>query len=146
MTTITRPKLAGVGTYPIEVGAPWAVNYVSADYGLAGLADELKAAPTRAGSALYLTHVTISIVSSAEHSYILDTDVSLVDAVGEVAFGPIQLQKDGGGIFQKDWPEDAPLKITDNKALNIVAGSDGSSYKSACLVYVEGFTGDVPIV
>ncbi|GAI68822.1 unnamed protein product, partial [marine sediment metagenome] len=54
----------------------------------------MKAAPARAGSALYLTHVTMSIVKSAEYGYLIDTDVSLVDAVGEgeVAFGPIQLQ------------------------------------------------------
>lgn len=144
--TITRPILAGDGIHPVEVNAPWAVNFLSDDFGAGGVNEELKVAPTRAGSALYLTHVTMCLVADSVKGYLIDAKVSLVDGVGDTAFGPIQLQAQGGGIFQKDWPKDAPLKITDKKALDCVAAYGGGSYDSAILVYVEGFTGDVPIV
>lgn len=143
---ITRPTLAGPGIHPVEVSAPWAVNFFSGDFGAGGIDQELKAAPTRDGSALYLTHVTMCAVNETTYNYVIDAKVSLVDGVGETAFGPIQLQEKGGSIFQKDWPEDAPLKITDKKALSCVAVYGGGSYDSAILVYVEGFTGDAPIV
>lgn len=143
---ITEPILAGVGIHPVEVNAPWAVNFHSADFGAGGMNEELKAAPTRDGSALYLTHVTMSLVSETAHDYVLAAKVSLVDGAGVTFFGPIQLQENGGGIFQKDWPKDAPMKITDKKALNCVGVYNGGSYNSAVLVYIEGFTGDAPIV
>ena len=141
---ITEPKLAGAGTHPVEVNAPWAVNFHSADFGGGGLDEELKAAPTREGSALYLTHVTMGLVAGLVDSYVIDARVSLMDGAGDTAFGPIQLQV-GGDIFKKDWPKDAPLKITDKQALDCAGVYAGGIYDSAVFVYVEGFTGDAPI-
>jgi len=139
---IVTPILVGDGTHPIEVNAPWAVNFHSADFAAGGLDEELKAAPTRAGSALYLTHVTMGLVDSADHGYLIDNKISLVDGIGTTAFGPIGLQVQSG-LFQKDF--DPPLKITDNKALNCVGVYAGGGYNTACFVYVEGFTGDKPL-
>jgi len=143
---ITRPTLAGPGSRPVEVNAPFAVNFHSADFGAGGLDEELEAAPTRAGSALYLTHVTMALVADSVWGYIIDARVSLRDGAGDVAFGPIQLQALGGTPFKKDWPKDAPLKITDNKALDCVGVYAGGGYDSAVFVFVEGFIGDSPIV
>lgn len=123
----------------------WALNFPSADYGAAGLNEELKAAPTGAGRALYLTHVTIGTRDNAAAGYTMDARVSLVDGIGDTVFGPIQLQSQGTTTIQKDF--DPPLKITDNKALDCVAAAASATamYAAACLVYVEGFTGDKPL-
>jgi len=141
---ITTPTLAGAGTHPIEVDCNlWAANFHSANYAGAGLSQELKAAPTRTNSALYLTHVTMGIVADSTWHYEIDNKVSLIDGDGTVLFGPIQLQAQGAGLFQKDF--DKPLKITDGKSLKCKGVYGGGSYNTASFVYVEGFTGDVPL-
>lgn len=150
---ITRPILAGDGIHPIEVNAPWAVNFHSADVTVAGVSQELKAAPARAGSALSVTHVTMGIVGNAKagEGYLIDNKITLEDGDGTVLFGPIQMQAEdenggiGGCVFSKDWPKDAPLKLTDNKALNGAIAREAGTYNTAALIYVEGFTGDKPL-
>jgi len=142
--TITTPKLAGAGAQPIERYAPWAVNYHSADLGVA-TSQELKAAPA-VGKAHYVTHVTMGIVDNALQGYLIDNKITLKDGDGTVLFGPIQMQQQGGGVFSKDWPEDAPLKLTDNKALNGAIARSAGSYNTAALIYVEGFTAAAPII
>jgi len=141
--TITTPVLAGGGMRPIEINIPWAVNYHTADIGAGGLSAELKAAPTRANSATYLTHVTMGIVDSAAQGYLINNKISLVDGAGAVVLGPIQMQAQGNGLFQKDF--DPPLKITDGKALDVSVTRAAGSYNTAALIYVEGFTGDKPL-
>lgn len=143
--TITTPVLAGDGVFPIERYAPWAVNFHSDDLTAAGVTQELKATPG-AGKALYVTHVTMGIVDSAAQGYLIDNKITLKDGDGAVLFGPIQMQQQGGGVFSKDWPEDAPLKLTDNKALNGAVARTAGSYNTAALIYVEGFTATAPIV
>ncbi len=143
---ITTPTLAGSGLYPIEKhGAPWAVNFHSADITAAGVSQELKAVPG-AGKALYVTHVTMGIVDNAAQGYLIDNKITLKDGDGAVLIGPIQMQQQGGGVFSKDWPKDAPLKLTDNKALNGAVARTAGSYNTAALIYVEGFTAAAPIV
>ncbi len=141
---ITTPTLAGPGVFPIERYAPWAVNYHSADLGVA-TSQELKATPGT-GKALYVTHVTMGIVDNALQGYLIDNKITLKDGDGTVLFGPIQMQQQGGGVFSKDWPKDAPLKLTDNKALNGTVARSAGSYNTAALIYVEGFTAAAPIV
>ena len=141
---ITTPIIADGGLVPIARENPWAVNFPSANFGVGGINQELKAAPG-AGKATYMTHVTMCLVDSAVFGHLIDAKVSLVDGSGDTALGPIQLQAQGGSLFQKDWPEDAPLKITDNKALDCTGTYPGGSYNSAILVYVEGFTAQKPI-
>ena len=142
---ITTPVLGSPGRHPIEVNAPFTVNFHSADFGAGGLDEELKAAPTREGSALYLTHVTMGLVDDAVRGYLIDSRVSLMDGNGDTLFGPIQLQPKSGP-FKKDWPKDAPLKVTDKQALDCAAVYGGGGYDSAIFVYVEGFIGDSPII
>lgn len=137
---ITTPILASSGNQPIEVNAPFAVNYTGL-FTAGALADELKAAPTRDGSAIYLTHVTMSIVKRTNR--IQDTELTLVGGDAVTLFGPIQLQENGQGIFSKDFRH--PLKVTDKKALDL-SGVGPGTYQTACLVYIEGFIGDSPIV
>ncbi len=142
--TITNPILAGNGIFPIERYAPWAVNYHTADLGVA-TTTELKATPG-AGKAHYVTHVTMGIVDNAAQGYLIDNKITLKDGDGTVLFGPIQMQAQGGGVFKKDWPRNAPLKLTDNKALNSAVARGAGSYNTAALIYVEGFTASAPIV
>ena len=141
---IVTPVLAGKGTHPIAVDRNrWAANFHSADLTAAGVTQELHATPG-AGKALYLTHVTMSIVDSATWGYLIDNYVTLKDGDGTVLFGPIQLQQQGKGLFSRDW--DVPLKVTDSKSLTCKVGRAAGSYNTAALVYVEGFTGQSPIV
>ena len=142
---ITTPTIAGPGVYPIERYAPWAVNFHSADLTAAGVSQELKAAPG-AGKALHVTHVTMGIVESAAQGYLIDNKITLKDGDGTILFGPIQMQAAGGGLFKKDWPRQAPLKLVDNKALTGAVGRSAGSYNTAALIYVEGFTASAPIV
>ncbi len=130
---ITTPVLAGAGIFPIERYAPWAVNDHVVE---TGAAHEVKAAPG-AGKALYLTHITMSAHLVVT---IQDVKITLQDEDGTVLYGPIQMQSDGGGLFKKDWQN--PLKLIDNKALYVLGNVPGASFT----LYVEGFTGDSPIV
>ena len=139
---ITTPKRAGAGTYPIERIKPWAANFHSADFGAAGVNQELKAAPTGAGKALYVSQVVMGLVDSAQYGYLIDNKITLTDGDGTVLFGPIGLQVTSGP-FKKDF--EPPLKLVDNKSLKGKAVYAGGSYNSACLIYVEGFTGDKPL-
>jgi hypothetical protein len=139
--TITTPVLAGDGIHPVAVIAPWAVNYHTADLGVA-TTTELKATPG-AGKAIYLTHVTMCIVESATYGYLIDNKITLKDGDGTVLFGPIQLQAQGSGIFKKDFTK--PLKLTDSKSLTCAIARSAGGYNTAALVYVEGFTGQKPI-
>ena len=144
--TITRPTLADSGSHPIEVNVPFAVNYKSADFVAGSLAAELKAAPTRDGSAIYLTHVTMATIHNTNlNARIYDAALTLLGGDGVTVFGPIQLQV-GGGPFKKDWPKDAPLKIPDKKALDLTGAGPAAGYQAACFVHVEGFIGDSPII
>ena len=140
---ITTPKLTGDGTKPIEVNAPWAANFHSANYAAGGINQELKAAPARDNSALYVTHVTMGIVADSTWHYEIDNRVSLIDGDGTVLFGPIRLQAQGSGLFKKDFNK--PLKITDKKSLKCKGVYGGGGYNTASFVYVEGFTGDSPL-
>ena len=132
---ITTPTLAGAGIYPIERYTPWAVNDYVAE---TGAAHQVKAAPG-VGKALYITHVTMS---AHLVTLIQDVKITLRDEDGTVLYGPIQMQSDGGGLFKKDWPENAPLKLIDNNALYVLGNVPGASF----LLYVEGFTATAPIV
>lgn len=129
----TTPFLAGPGSYPIEIDSNrWAINDLIDS--ISGTdAGEIKAAPARVGSALYLTHVTIGIGTTT------DVRVTLQDEDETNLYGPIQCQSDGSGFLKKTW--NAPLKLTDNKALHYAAAGQSA----AVLVYVEGFTGDKPL-
>ena len=102
---ITTPTLVDAGSYPIERISPWAVNYTDTDIDTGE--GEFVAAPTGAGRALYLTHITMSMIVSG----LDDTVFTLKDGDGTVLFGPITLQSNGGGVFSKDWKY--PLKLTD---------------------------------
>ncbi len=135
---ITTPFLTGKEV--IEKEAPFAVN--SADNVFIGgsLAVELKAAPTRDNSAIYLTHVTMSTVKNTNR--IQDAALTLIGGDAAVLFGPIQLQSNGSGIFSKDF--EAPLKVADKKALDL-SGAGPGGYQAAVFVYVEGFIGDSPL-
>lgn len=139
MAELDTPKLVEEITH-VRTG-PWAVNY----YGtcIAGsLAAELKAAPTRVNSAIYLTHVTMGIVSDANH-ILSDARLTLIDGSGDEVFGPVQFCDSGQTTFLKDFTK--PLKITDNKALDLSVACAAGSYQASCFVYIEGFTGDSPI-
>lgn len=142
MAGTTTPTITGDGTYPIERSAPWAVNYYSADFIAGSLNAELKAAPTRDNSALYIEHVTMGLVENTQ-KVIVDCNLTLVDGVGEEAFGPVQFCDSGTTIFSKDFTD--PLKITDKKALDLTGVCAATGYQAACFVFVEGFTGDKPL-
>ena len=141
---ITTPTLVGDGTYPIERVKPWAVNYLSDSFDAGGLNEEIKAAPTRANSALYITSVVMSTAIGGICGVRNDVAVTLVDGGGTEVLGPITLQENGESTFQKDF--DPPLKITNEKALDCTGTKvNVPGYDVACFVYVEGFTGDVPL-
>lgn len=142
MATST-PTLTGDGMMPIERQAPWAVNHHSDDFIAGSLNNELKAAPTRSNSALYLTHVTMGLVANAAFNTIVDARLTLYDGAGLAVFGPVQLQANGQAVFSKDFKH--PVKITDGKALDLSGACAGGSYQAACFVFVEGFTGDKPL-
>lgn len=125
---ITTPTLCGDGGLPINRSAPWAVNNDEDD---GTPAVDIKAAPG-AGYALYVTNIVLS-------GRLLDVAVTLQDGDGTVLFGPIQMQADGGALFTKDFL--TPLKVTDNKALSVLA-TNGVAFT----IYVEGFTGQLPVV
>ena len=82
-------------------------------------------------------------VLKGTNDYLSDIELAIADGNGENVFGPVHFAPDGTTVFSKDFKY--PVKITDKKALD-VSGSGGSgSYKAACFVFVEGFTGDKPI-
>lgn len=141
MAETNTPKIVEEITH-VRTG-PWAVNFLSSDF--AHLNHELKAAPTRPNSATYLTHVTMGLVETASQGYVIDCKLLLNDGIGEEVFGPIQLTARGQSTFSKDFTK--PLKITDNKALDLTGTSagKGSGYYTACFVFIEGYTGDAPI-
>ncbi len=137
---ITTPALTGKNV--IEKEAPFAVNYSSGNFIGGSLAAELKAAPTRDGSAIYITHVTMSILKGT--STIEDAALTLLGGDGATLFGPIQLQSNGDGLFSRDF--DNPMKVADKKALDVSGVGPGGSYQAAVFVFIEGFIGDTPIV
>jgi len=120
---ITRPTLTGPGSKPIARAGPKAFNNDEDD---ASTAVACVATPG-AGKAIYLTHITLSGRTA-------DLAITIRDEDDVVLFGPIQLQADGGGNYQKDWKY--PLKLTDNKALEVYA-----SAASAFTIYGEYFIG-----
>jgi len=127
---ITRPTLAGPGLLPINKGPMLSFNNDEDDANAAAV--DCVAAPG-AGKAIYVTSITISGRTA-------DIAITLEDGDGTDLFGPIQMQ-DGGSPFTKDWPKNAPLKVTDNKALSVYA-----SAASAFTIYGEYFIGQAPIV
>jgi len=124
---ITNPVLAGPGIFPVSRSGPLSFNDDNTD---ATPATELVAAPG-AGKAIYLTHISLS-------GRTVDVAVTLQDEDDTVLFGPIQLQADGGGNFTKDWKH--PLKLTDDKALEVLA-TEGVDFT----IYGEYFIGQAPI-
>jgi len=122
---ITTPIL--VNELPISRSGPFSFNNDEDD---ATPAVECVAAPG-AGKAIYLTHVTIAGSTT-------DVAVTLQDGDGTVLFGPIQCQADGGSILVKNWKY--PLKLTDNKALNVL-GTNAVAFT----IYGEYFIGQTPI-
>ena len=137
---ITTPGLTG--NQVIEKEPPFAINFTSGNFIAGSLAAELKVAPTRDGSAIYLTHVTMSTVKDSQ-GIIVDAVLTLLGGDAAVLFGPIQLQSNGQGIFKKDFK--APLKVADKRALDVSGTGTGGSYQAAVLVYIEGFIGDKPL-
>lgn len=124
---ITTPTLIGDGMMPVSRTGPLSFNNDEDD---ADVAVECIAAPG-AGKAIYLTHVTMSGRTA-------DVAITLQDEDATVVFGPIQMQADGGGNFSKDWKH--PLKLTDNKALDVF-GTNGVAFT----LYGEYFIGQAPI-
>ncbi len=143
---ITTPVLVGDGLMPIAKSAPFALNFHSDDFsgGGAALEQELKTAPG-AGKATHITHVTMGVVGDSVNDFVIDCRLSLVDGgrTGTIIFGPIQFEAQGSGFMSKDF--DPPLKITDNKSVDVAGVGAAGSYATACLVYIEGFTGQKPI-
>ncbi len=141
---ITTPILVGDGRMPIAKTAPFALNLHSDDFGggIGNLNQELKAAPG-AGKATYVTHVTMGIAADAVNSWVIDCHLVLLDGIGAggvFVLGPIHFAAQGESVMSKDF--DPPLKITDNTVLGLTGVGRGTgNYHSACLVYVEGFTG-----
>ena len=137
---ITTPSLTGKLVIEKDDNR-WAVN--SADNVLIGgnVNVELKGAPTRANSALYLTHVTMGMATNWNR--VLDVKMTLLDGAGITVLGPIQLQENGQSIYSKDFEH--PLKLTNEKALDLTGTGAAAGYQAACFVYVEGFTGDMPM-
>jgi len=125
---ITTPVLAGDGLMPTARTGPYSFNNDEDDAN--GAAVELVATPG-AGKAIYLKSVTISGITA-------DIAITIRDEDDTVLFGPVQMQADGGGLFTKDWKN--PLKLTDNKALEVYA-----SAASAFTIYGEYFIGQKPI-
>lgn len=125
---ITRPILAGPGLMPVSRSGPLCFNNDEDDANAAAV--ECVGTPG-AGKALYLTHITIS-------GRTVDVAITLRDSDDTVLYGPIQMQADGGGNFTKDWEH--PLKLTDNKALEVYANA-----AQAFTLYGEYFIGE-PIV
>lgn len=133
---ITIPTLAGPESIPIERINSFAVNYFIED---GDPAVELVAAPSRAGSAIYITNMIISVAVDDQVGLM----VRLQDRGINVLFGWIQLQRDGAGgggqaHFSKHWCN--PLKVADNTALDVRATT---SIKFT--IYIEGFVGDLPL-
>lgn len=120
---ITTPTLAGPGLYPINVGPMLSFNNDEDD---AVPAVELVAAPGL-GKAIYIRSLTFS-------DRTVDVAVTIQDEDANVLFGPIQLQADGSGLFTKDFKD--PLKVIDNKALEVLA-TNGVAFT----VYGEYFIG-----
>lgn len=125
---ITTPTLAGPGALPINVGPRLSFNNDEDD---ATPAVELVATPG-AGKAIYITSLTFSDRTT-------DVAVTIQDEDANVLFGPIQLQADGNGLFTKDFTY--PLKVADNKALEVLA-TNGVAFT----VYGEYFIGQAPVV
>ncbi len=124
---LSTPTICGPGKMPIAITEYWAVNNDEDD---ATPAVELKGAPG-AGFSLYLTDFTISWQAQNPH-------ITLKDSDGTVLFGPFTLQATGSSDFTKHWKY--PLKLGDNLALEVLA-TDSLAFT----VYVEGFTGQLPI-
>ena len=143
MAGTSTPTLTGDGTMPIERSAPWAVCYHSAPFTAGSLAAELKAAPTRDGSALYITHITMGVALGTA-DVLVDCSLTVYDGASPVVWGPIRFGGYNNTVHGKDFSK--PLKITDKKALDISGICQDTGYQAACFVFVEGFTGDKPIV
>lgn len=141
MATTNTPTIVQEITH-VRTG-PFTVNYHSDDFTGGALNAELIAAPTRGNSATYLTHVSMGLVSNAAQKYISDANLTLVDGVGDEMFGPVQLQANGQSTFSKDFSK--PMKVTDNKALDVTGLGADTGYQPACWVFIEYYTGDKPI-
>ena len=141
MTERDTPKIVDEITH-VRTG-PWAVNYLSSDF--ANLNYELVPAPTRPHSATYVTHVTMGLVETDSQGYVIDCKLWLNDGVGDEVFGPVQLTARGQSTFSKDFTK--PLKITDNRALDLsgTSAGKGGGYYTAAFVFIEGYTGDKPL-
>ena len=139
MATST-PKIVEEITH-VRTG-PWAVNYSSGDFIAGSLNAELKAAPTRPNSATYITHVTMGIVADTS-DIVIDANLTLIDGSGDTLFGPVQLIDSGQTVFSKDFKY--PMKVTDNKALDVQGSAINGSYQAAAFIYIEGYTGDGPL-
>lgn len=130
---VERP-LTDDGLYPIARSAHWAVNNDEDDAYTASV--ECKTAPG-AGKALYLTHLTLS-----NNVPLADQEITILDDDDNVYFGPIFLMVEGDNTYSKDFQ--FPLKFADNKGIFVKESVGGKA--SALTVYIEGFTGQSPIV
>ena len=140
MANRNTPEIVNAITH-VRTG-PWAVNYHSDDFVAGSLNVELKAAPAAPGAATYITHVSMGMVAEKDFDWTYDCSLTLVDGGGSEMFGPVQFESSGQTTFSKDF--EYPMKVTDNKALDIT-GSSRSGYEPACWVYIEGWTGTKPI-
>jgi hypothetical protein len=136
----TTPKIVEEITH-VRTG-PFAVNYSSGDFIAGSLNAELIAAPTRTNSATYVTHVTMGIVADSS-GIVVDARLTLVDGVGTDMFGPVQFVDSGTTVFSKDFTK--PMKVTDNKSLDVSGSAVNGAYQAAAWVYVEYYTGDNPL-
>ena len=141
MTERDTPKIVEEITHVRQ--GPWTVNYLSSDF--ANLNYELVPAPAGPNSATYLTHITMGLVETASQGYVIDCKLLLNDDIGAEVFGPVQLTARGQSTFSKDFTK--PLKITDNKALDLTGTSagKGGGYYTAAFVFIEGYTAQNPI-
>ena len=91
---------------------------------------ELKAAVT--GKSIYVTRLLVSTLD-----VLGDTYASLYDGIALVTvFGPVALQIDGSGTFEKQWKY--PLKLSIGSPLSAYSKTSGGDGKNTGF-YVEGY-------
>ena len=116
---IATPTL--VDAVPFEGKTLWCITGYDTDF---STAIEVKAAPG-AGKALYLTHVIIQSDDEDAHPHVQDED-------DNVLIGPLFSTVEGASI---DHEFKHPLKLVDNKALEIKAVAAGNVF-----FHIEGAT------
>ena len=131
---VAIPVVGENGYVIVRIGAPWAINNDEDNANTSAV--ECKAAPARAGEALYMTHLTLS-----NNVPLADQAIVIMDDDGTIYFGPIVLMVEGDNVFSKDFK--CPVKFADNKGIFVQELIGGKA--SALTIYLEGFTGCKPI-